>query len=208
MYLARHNPEPRIATTEPPCPRSFSALPTFAAELGARRLNNVQYTCRYQRRRLCFLDMKATAPLLVPLSAAFFPAVPVFLCPVLAYPRLVSALPIHIRSLGPDRHARRLHIETTHEPVKPPQPDRSQSRTLPWSCPGCGALTQMINQQDAGFYTTTRKSVRAFLAQHHGGGGSRRCSESEAYTSALHNADEALLQELGLEDALDSGDGG
>jgi hypothetical protein len=35
---------------------------------------------------------------------------------------------------------------------------------LPRSCPGCGAFTQTISPGQAGFYTTTRKAVQAFIA--------------------------------------------
>lgn len=35
---------------------------------------------------------------------------------------------------------------------------------LPRCCPGCGAFTQITNPDQAGFYGTTRKAVRAFIA--------------------------------------------
>lgn len=34
---------------------------------------------------------------------------------------------------------------------------------LPISCPGCGALTQWIDPNEPGFYTTGRRSVKSFL---------------------------------------------
>lgn len=36
-------------------------------------------------------------------------------------------------------------------------------QSLPFSCPGCGALTQWINADDAGFYSPNRKAVKAWL---------------------------------------------
>lgn len=39
----------------------------------------------------------------------------------------------------------------------------SQLAALPLSCPGCGALTQDIESDDAGFYSMDRKSVKECL---------------------------------------------
>ena len=36
-------------------------------------------------------------------------------------------------------------------------------KQLPWSCPGCGAYTQLVEPDEAGYYSLTRKSVRSFL---------------------------------------------
>lgn len=34
---------------------------------------------------------------------------------------------------------------------------------LPVSCPGCGAFTQWIDPKEAGYYTTTRRAVKAYI---------------------------------------------
>ena len=39
----------------------------------------------------------------------------------------------------------------------------SRKSPLPVSCPGCGALAQEINSPEPGFYTRSRKAVRAYL---------------------------------------------
>ncbi|WEW60651.1 Mitochondrial ribosome small subunit biogenesis protein [Emydomyces testavorans] len=36
---------------------------------------------------------------------------------------------------------------------------------LPVSCPGCGALTQWVDSEQAGYYTTTRKAVKAYIRE-------------------------------------------
>ena len=40
---------------------------------------------------------------------------------------------------------------------------------LPICCPGCGAFSQDINSQEAGYYTKSRKAVKAFLREAHVG---------------------------------------
>lgn len=35
--------------------------------------------------------------------------------------------------------------------------------SLPISCPGCGAFTQWIDPEQAGYYTTTRRAVKVYI---------------------------------------------
>lgn len=43
------------------------------------------------------------------------------------------------------------------------EPAASLEATLPLSCPGCGALTQWVDADEAGFYTAQRKAVKAYM---------------------------------------------
>ena len=133
--------------------------------------------------------------------------IPIFLCPFLASSANAVQTPSNRHARGLQPRARRLHIETARGPEKQffnasPGPD-----ALPWSCPGCGALTQTLEPKEAGFYSTTRKSVKAYIANQTGHDSTERRREAEIYTSAVKNVDGALLKELGLGDVVEPGNG-
>ena len=123
--------------------------------------------------------------------------VPRFVCPVrTAYSSWTS----RSRCQVPSIQKRRQHVETvaatTHD-----LPTPQQLLDLPRSCPGCGAFTQAVSPDQPGFYSTNRKSVKAFIARHghdlkHG-----RTEESEAFDRIVGSADPALLSQLGLDSA-------
>lgn len=110
--------------------------------------------------------------------------VPTFLCPI-AEPYNVRAL---LRRSAPVLKAqcRRSHSTTIKEegilarplPVLPqshaavPKGEKMFARRtsppieiLPWTCPGCGAYTQADEPDEAGFYSMSRKPVRALKAE-------------------------------------------
>lgn len=63
-----------------------------------------------------------------------------------------------------------IDVEDVLAKVSPPQAPvtKRQSRTLqllPVSCPGCGALTQDVDQGTAGYYTRSRKAVKSYLKE-------------------------------------------
>lgn len=70
--------------------------------------------------------------------------------------------------------------------------------SLPLQCPGCGAFTQNTAPENAGYYSTSRKSVKTFLAQCRASQSHERQSEAEIFDQVLGNTDESLLQSLGL----------
>ena len=68
------------------------------------------------------------------------------------------------------RRQRNIHIKSHHGQNIGEAPKDSDSSgltaliaALPPQCPGCGALTQTVNESAAGFYNLTRQAVRAFL---------------------------------------------
>ena len=119
--------------------------------------------------------------------------VPVFLCPILAS----YSGPVHSTRRRDVRiQKRQLHVETAapvHELSTP-----SQLLELPRSCPGCGAFTQIVSPDQPGFYSTNRKSVKAFIARHGQALGRGQSGESETFQRVLGFADAALLSQMGL----------
>ncbi|KAK2757674.1 hypothetical protein FQN54_004643 [Arachnomyces sp. PD_36] len=57
--------------------------------------------------------------------------------------------------------ARRLHSPS--ENVQESKIQHLATNYLPVSCPGCGALTQWVDTNEPGFYSTSRRSVKSFL---------------------------------------------
>lgn len=123
--------------------------------------------------------------------------VPLFICPVLAAYSCWTPRPRH---RGPSIQKRHQHVETaaatTHD-----LPTPHQLLDLPRSCPGCGAFTQAVSPDQPGFYSTNRKSVKAFIARHGQSLEQRKSDESEAFDRIVGNANTALLSQLGLDSA-------
>ncbi len=123
--------------------------------------------------------------------------VPLFICRLLtAYSSSTPGPRRQISSI----QKRHQHVETaaatTHD-----LPTSQQLLDLPRSCPGCGAFTQAISPDQPGFYTTNRKSVKAFIARHGQDLKHRKPEESETFDRIVANADAALLSQLGLDRA-------
>ena len=73
---------------------------------------------------------------------------------------------------------------------------------LPLQCPGCGAFTQNHTAQEAGYYSTDRKIVKAYLAHRKAQESVGRNSEVGLFAKVLQNADASILRDLGLENSL------
>ena len=123
-------------------------------------------------------------------------SIPAFLCPGLE--------PGNLASLGRKRNAsrrlqtqtRRLQLHTEPRTLKQDYVPVA-SLGLPKTCPGCGAFTQTVKTGDAGYYSISRKSVRAFVAQREGS--IRRISEeARIFDHAVQKADPIILQSLGV----------
>lgn len=86
-----------------------------------------------------------------------------------------SCLPPH-KSLGLSLHPRpsparsapslyrTIHTEDATSPRQKNTAAVLSEAALPLSCPGCGALTQWIDPQEAGFYSIWRKPVKAYIS--------------------------------------------
>lgn len=86
-------------------------------------------------------------------------SIPTFLCPLPL--RLLARKGRVCKSL---LQTRSLKVKTAGTPRKA-LPLPSHLLTLPITCPGCGAFTQITNPKNAGFYSLKRNSVNVFLAQ-------------------------------------------
>lgn len=117
-------------------------------------------------------------------------AVPLFLCPALLDPPLPPVR--RLKSIGGSRalstSARRRALSRSsvaelHHVSTPPAP------TLPLSCPGCGAPSQTVDPDAAGYYSASRKAVKAYLTPT-----SER--EDRVFQQAVQNLDRSLKEQL------------
>ena len=123
---------------------------------------------------------------------------PVFLCPEIA--RLHSFI-LSVREISFKAGRRQftnssLKIHNASQVQLPPQ-----RVSLPLQCPGCGAFTQVSDPGHAGYYSSSRRSVKIYMAQSKAAAGQGLPSEAETIDQVLKSADETLLKTLGLENA-------
>ena len=73
--------------------------------------------------------------------------------------------------------------------------------SLPLSCPGCGAPTQVYDKGEAGYYDVDRSAVRKYL--HYDPNEIKEDKvENDVYAQALQQADPKLLEELGVHQSV------
>ena len=123
---------------------------------------------------------------------------PVFLCPEIAR---LHTFTLSVRDISFKAGRRRLtnsSLQTSSASTVQLPPQRV---SLPLQCPGCGAFTQVSDASHAGYYSSSRRSVKIHLAQRKAAAGQGFPSEAETFDQVLKNADETLLKTLGLEDA-------
>lgn len=106
-------------------------------------------------------------------------------------PRAQWQLQAHHSSL----QKRLLQQETIAKPAAD-STSSSQLFALPKSCPGCGAFSQTISPDTAGFYNINRKTVKAFVGQQ--GRNFREGHERKAFEQSLGFANQALGQDWDL----------
>ncbi|KAF2263168.1 hypothetical protein CC78DRAFT_466374 [Lojkania enalia] len=145
-----------------------------------------------------------------PEAALLTPSVPVFLCPAL----------LRAPTLSPVRRARQVQVSHSFSTIgrirqqaavpadatdsidtSPPNLESLPSvpvRQLPRCCPGCGAHSQVVDKNEAGYYNIDRRQVKAYLdlAPAAIEGVNR---ESTLYKEALKQADPMLLEEIGID---------
>ncbi|KAF2689740.1 hypothetical protein K458DRAFT_400430 [Lentithecium fluviatile CBS 122367] len=138
--------------------------------------------------------------------------VPVFLCPTSFRPAV--APPVRrtesvTKRFSTVRHARQQATATisSHEPHPPTASPPSQTqRSLPRTCPGCGAPAQIYDKEEAGFYNIHRKVVKQFL-EYDPETPKEGEEEDSVYTKALKQVDPKLLEEMGLDkEVFEAGD--
>lgn len=112
---------------------------------------------------------------------------------------IVPSLPTrHAVSLKP--WTRQVHTVSATLPSNN-LPTHSELLILPRSCPGCGAFTQIVSPDQPGFYSTNRRSVKAFVASHGQASKLGLAAESEMFDRTLTTADPDILSQMGLGEA-------
>jgi len=133
--------------------------------------------------------------------------VPTFLCP-----SLVDG----IRFTGSAQHGSRpasstvqpfrvqvrcLNVHSVGRAAEVQSIDHSKLSCLPWTCPGCGAYTQTLNADDAGFYSTSRKTVKAFVAARNAVAKRKHTEEAVGLANVDNDTGTGVPESFGLEDA-------
>ncbi len=131
-------------------------------------------------------------PLYSPLS------IPIFLCPILRKFLPTSVLARRHNVCHSKTQKRRYQLEAP-KPLISDLPASPNLLALLRLCPGCGAFTQSVDPEGAGFYNTTRRSVKAFLAQHDRG----QLGEAETFKQVVGHANQDILRKLGLHEPLE-----
>lgn len=134
------------------------------------------------------LARRAAAQVDVPVAI-----LPAFLCPGILE---IGPAPRTPRCFHPRRP-----LHTTEASHKESEPSISRplafaleltlSSKLPVQCPGCGALSQVVEKDDPGFYTLTRGSVRGYFQGRTGSKGPREQRILEKCMDALEASEEA-----------------
>ncbi|KAI9734704.1 MAG: hypothetical protein M1818_006691 [Claussenomyces sp. TS43310] len=125
---------------------------------------------------------------------------PVFLCPNLLRPefglqrRLRRPLPTNILR---HQQARCLNAYAESSPSRYTDVAHQLHTTrLPRQCAGCGAPSQTVDKNEAGFYTLSRRSVKAFLGQDDLQSSSRKAEEGRILLQSLQNVDSKVADSL------------
>lgn len=113
------------------------------------------------------MALKSTAAhyarMLICQNATIFSEIPTFLCPVLSRARQNASTygkcPSSRRQFS--QRYQRLIASVTPDAV--PSESYAQDTRLPLQCSGCGALSQTVNKDEAGYYSLSRRNVRAFM---------------------------------------------
>ena len=127
--------------------------------------------------------------------------IPGFLCPFVESAKAPTALSRSRLASWPWTSQRRcLHVEDGSPIKEDVVPPLAVVQKLPLNCPGCGAYTQTLNPQEAGFYPPTQKRLRNFLAsQQNSDARVRQEEEAAVYSRTINGANASLLESLGLD---------
>ena len=126
-------------------------------------------------------------------------SVTTFLCSLFPRSRFLQCLPSKSHGTSPRRKYSSLHVASTTLPDEKIAAKPLVISRLPWTCPGCGAFTQLSNPDEAGFYSSTRKSVKALISSGNGPATDGSSVEAQTFERVVANANQGLLQSLGLD---------
>ena len=124
-------------------------------------------------------------------------SIPIFLCPRLS---LSATWRLRLRNnWTPLRKQWYQTAAVTNPTIQSPQASTALLH-LPLQCPGCGAYAQTANPELAGFYNTSRKSVKDFLARRKKHGSVEGTSEDDVFGQVLGNASQEVLANPGIQE--------
>ena len=139
--------------------------------------------------------------------------VPIFLCPRLGKSPSAFSSPVYqkLNSFkSPERLYSSLKATTTSLPNEAPFTNAPVSSKeiiaparLPWTCPGCGAYTQNVSPDEAGYYSPTRKSVRTFLGKLASSNGELR-TDDPVLTSSTRGVSGAAIDDAKSQEQLNA----
>jgi hypothetical protein len=124
---------------------------------------------------------------------------PTFLCPgILRITHLqpTQNSPKHARPLPRASQRRHATSISSNSPISLSAGPGPLLETLPQQCPGCGALSQTVDQDQPGFYTRSRKAVRNYLQKK---SFPKSSEEDDIVKAALENAG-SLAETISLGD--------
>ncbi|APA16297.1 hypothetical protein sscle_16g110670 [Sclerotinia sclerotiorum 1980 UF-70] len=131
--------------------------------------------------------------------------VPTFLCPLLARGLQLSKL-VHNQPRKNVQLQRR-YVQSQAQPqAQVPEIAESTSDApaqalpkLPSQCAGCGALSQTTVEDEAGYFSLTRRSIKEYLRTPSMAKNAKVTAEDEIVKRALENVDSTILETLGME---------
>ncbi|KAI9644292.1 Mitochondrial ribosome small subunit biogenesis protein [Ciborinia camelliae] len=125
--------------------------------------------------------------------------IPTFLCPLLARSLQPSKLAHNQPQKSVRIHRRYIQSQAQEIPETSSIVTEQALTKLPSQCAGCGALSQITVQDEAGFYSLTRRSVKEYLGTSYSGKRTKATAEDEVVKKALENVDSTILETLGME---------
>ncbi|ORY18737.1 hypothetical protein BCR34DRAFT_595961 [Clohesyomyces aquaticus] len=133
-------------------------------------------------------------------------SIPTFLCPaLLRCPAIIPQAPRvercrqtrSLSSFRPSHQQAAASSRTEHDPSSTNHDASfSNHRTLPSSCPGCGAPTQVVDKNEAGYYNIDRNAVKTYL-NYEPDQPEEKIQEDDVFAKALQ-ANPAIMEELGF----------
>jgi hypothetical protein len=128
--------------------------------------------------------------------------IPTFLCPALLKPRYYFPRHSSLSKWKSSDPAVRLRKRSLHSIARTKEANHGSIQKvlqLPQQCAGCGALSQTFNSQEPGFYSLSRRSVKAYLTGEYEAGVGTRSSDSPVVEEALRKVDSEVLRTLKLD---------
>ncbi|KAB8290295.1 hypothetical protein EYC80_011159 [Monilinia laxa] len=125
--------------------------------------------------------------------------IPTFLCPLLARSLQASKLLHNQPQRSFQVQQRCIQSQAQEIPESSSIVSAQAVAKLPSQCAGCGALSQTIIENEAGFYSLTRRSVKEYLGASYMAKKTKAIAEDEVVKKALENVDSTILETLGME---------